>query len=239
MNYKNAHKGNSLTYSDGFSLIELLIVLVMISILSGTAFYYLNASRELYKADEQALKITDILQEARQRALTQRENMRVEIDLTDNIIRLIDENQPDTVDDDNEIRNIPILSSTELRLDQRPAQITYNPPEDFPVPSARFKQSVYTPSLLHNVSTLRFLSNGTVVDQGNNTLGDGAVPTGVTLHVWSPDKDNINNSKIARSITIIGSSGSVRLWEYDKNLETANKWKDTRRISVFGGQTGN
>ncbi len=222
--------------SDGFSMIELLVVISIIMILSGITFYYLNSTQSLYKPDEQALKIVDVLQEARQRSLTQRETMRVEIDLTDNVVRLIDENSSTTATDDNEIRTIALLSNFEVRVDKRPQQISYNPPEEFPVPSASFNQSIYPASLAHNVCTLRFLSNGTVVDQGTNEVGNNAVIAGSTLHIWSPDENNINNSKIARAITIIGSSGSLRLWEFDVSLTTTNKWKDSRRTGVYGGQ---
>ncbi len=218
-------------------MIEILVVLVIITILTGTTFYYLNAAQTLYNADEQALKISDVLQEARQRSLTQRETMRVEIDLTDNIVRLIDENTPVTVNDDNLIRTIQLLDPSQIRVNERPGQISQNPPEEFPVPSAQFRQSIYPESLAHDVCTMRFLSNGTVVDQGTNEIGRDAVSVGATVHIWSPIPDNISDSKIARSITIIGSTGSIRLWEYDPHLTTPNKWKDTRRTSVFGGQS--
>lgn len=207
--------------------------------MSGITAYYLLSTQRLYKPDEQALKIIDIFQEARQRSLTQRETMRVEIDLTENVIRLIDENTSSVSTDDLEIRNFFLLPSEDVRLDQRPGQIDYNPPEEFPVPSAQFRQSNYPRSLLHNVCTLRFLSNGTVVDQGTNDIGENAVNTGTTLHIWSPNKENNDNSDIARAVTIVGSTGSIRLWEHDKQLSHTNKWKDTRRTSVFGGQSGN
>lgn len=225
--------------TEGFSLIELLVVMSIIVILTGTGFYYLAASQQLYNADEQALKISDLLQEGRQRSLTQRRTMRVEVDLTDNMVRLIDERDPDDVTDDSPIRSFLLKNPAEVRVDRRPGQITSNPPEEFPVPSANFRQSIYPNSLAHNVLTMRFLSNGTVVDQGTNETGRDAVATGATLHVWSPDDGNQNNSRIARSITVIGTTGSIRLWEYDKHLSGAVKWKDTRRTSIFGGQTGN
>lgn len=227
-------------YSDskGFSLIELLVVLTLIVIMSGIVFYYLTATQNLYKPDEQALKIADVLQEARQRSLTQRETMRVEIDLTDNVVRLIDENTATTVDDDKEIRSIQLLLPSEVKIDQRPGQIADNPPEAFPVPTALFKQSIYPRSLTHDVCTMRFTRTGTVLDQGTNEKGENAQSTGITLHIWSPDKANVNNSSIARALTVIASTGSIRLWEYDNTLTTTNKWKDTRRTSTYGGQSG-
>ncbi len=236
MSKSNLEKNRLNPGTEGFSLIELLIVMAIMLILTGTSFYYLAATQDLYKADEQALKISDVLQEARQRSLTQRRTMRVEIDMTDNMIRLIDEDDPTTVNDDTMIRSFPLLAPEEVRVDERPGQIPDNPPEEFPVPNAQFRQSIYPESLAHDVATLRFQSNGTVVDQGTNEIGQNAVSTGATLHIWSPLKGDVNNSKIARSITIIGSTGSIRLWEYDPRLEGSVKWKDTRRTSIFGGQ---
>src|ERR1044072_9714123 len=88
----------------GFSIVELLIVLLISSIMLAITGYYFVNHQKLYKPDDQALKIVDILQEARQRALTQRETVRVEIDLTDSIVRLVDENTPTTETDDREVR---------------------------------------------------------------------------------------------------------------------------------------
>jgi len=83
------------------------------------------------------------------------------------------------------------------------------------------------------------MANGTVTNGGNTATGTGAVVTGGTVHIWSPNKNVQTDADIARSITVIGSSGSVRLWEYDRSLTTTNKWKDSRRSGTYGGFTGN
>ena len=207
----------------GFTLIELLIVLIIIAIMGGITGFYLSAHQTLYKPDEQALKIVDLLQQARQYSLTQRGTMRVEIDLTDKVARLYDENKPADLSDDELIRQVALLDAAEVKLDQRPVNVSANPPENLTVASAVFAPSTYTPSATHQVCTLRFKSNYQVVDAAD-------VPAGVTLHIWSPSKTNANDAEIARAITIIGTTGSVRLWEYDFNSVAANKWKDTRRV---------
>lgn len=218
----------------GFSMIELLIVLVISSIMIAiTGFYFYN-HQKLYKPDDQALKIVDILQEARQRSLTQRECVRVEIDLTDNTVRLIDENTPSTAADDREIRRTTLLPQTDVKIQQRPDDISYNPPENLPAPSAVFTPSIYPPSTTHNVCTLRFQSTGTVVNAGTNATGSGAVITGMTLHIWSPKTSNPNEADIARAITVIGSTASIRMWEFDRTSTDANKWQDSRRTSAYG-----
>lgn len=218
----------------GFSVVELLIVLAVISILSGIVGYYLTYHRTAYKPDDQALQIIDILQEARQRSLTQRETLRVEIDIVDNMVRLIDENKPDKADDDRMIRQLALAVAGEVKVEQRPAEIFDNPPESLPVPSADFKPSIYPPSTPHRVCTIRFLHTGRIVDAGSNPTGTDADPLSVTLHIWSPNKVNTDESEIARAVTV-NSTGSIRMWEYDRASAASNKWIDSRRTGAFGG----
>ena len=224
--------------SRGFSMVELLIVLTVITVLLGISLFYLSGHERLFRPDEQALKIIDIFQEARQRSLTQRETMRVEVDLTDNMARLIDKNLPNTADDDRVIRSVVLVPQTEVKLNSRPPDILTNPTEIMPVPIAQFRQSIYPPSVSHNVCTFRFLRNGTVVNEGTDAVGTNATTTGLTLFIWSPKKNSTTESEIARAITVIGATGSVRFWEYNRNVTDANKWKDSRRMSIYGGQAG-
>lgn len=202
--------------------------------MSTSAYFYLSAHQRLYKSDDQALLITDILQEARQRSLTHRKTMRVEIDLTANAVRLINENKPGDATDDVLLRQLTLLPSVDVRINQRPNEIDNDPPEPFETPSAVFKQSNYTKSLNNQVCTLRFQSNGTVVDAGTNSTGNNASQIGMTLHIWLPDKNNPAQSSVVRALTVIGSTGTVRLWEYDRNSTAANKWINTRRGN-YGG----
>lgn len=224
--------------SRGFSMIELLIVLTVVTILLGISMIYLSSSQRLYRPDEQSLKILDVFQEARQRSLTQRETMRVEVDLTNNQVRLIDENQPTSSNDDLAIKTMTLAPQSEVKLDSRPPDITTDPVEIMPVPAAQFRPSIYPPSATHNVCTFRFLRNGTVVNEGTDAIGSNATTTGLTLFVWSPKPNNPNESEISRAITVIGATGSVRFWEYDRNLTAPNKWKDSRRVGLSGGHSG-
>lgn len=224
--------------SGGYSIIEMLIVLTVVTIVTGGAFFYLGSHQKLYKTDNQALQIADLLQEARQRSLTQRKTMRVEIDLTETVARLIDEREADTADDDTILRELILHFPNEVRIDAPPTAITYNPPEPLPVPNAKFKISSYPLSVLNQVCTIRFQSNGSVVDAGTNTTGGNAAVTGVTLHLWTPTADGGEDISVARALTIIGSTGSVRLWEFHKDSPESNKWKDSRRFGSYGGQSG-
>ncbi len=215
-------------HQNGFSIVELLTVLTFMTILAAAALYYSTAHQTMYKTDEEALKIVDVLQEARQRSLSQRETHRVEVDLTDKVVRLIDENTVATETDDRLVRSVPLADGF-VRVDSRSPAISSNPPEPFPVPTAQYKVSIYPPSVTHNVLTLRYQSNGTVVDAGTTATGSGAISSGITLHVWTPMPGDPNTPKIARAITIVGSTGTVRLWEYNPELTGSEKWQNSRR----------
>jgi len=221
-------------FDAGFSIPELLVVLSIIGVMSAVVIFYATAHKKLYQPDDQALQIADMLQEGRQRALTQRRPMRVEINLTNNTAKLYDEITTATADDDVLLKALTLFSSANVKVDTRPAEIGYNPPESMPVPNAVFKTSVYPRSISQNVCTIRFLANGSAVDAGTNATGTGAVPTGVTLHIWQPNKSTPTNSDISRSITVLGATGVIRMWEFDHTSTASNKWKDSRRTSSYG-----
>lgn len=217
----------------GFSLLELLVVVAIVMLLSGLMLFYLSAHQKLYKPDDQALQVADILQEARQRALAQRETLRVELNLTTNMVTLINENGPTSTTDDVVIRRFVLFSTGDVKISVRPAQITVNPPEPMPVPAAVFKASVYPGSTGQNVCTIRFKSDGTAVDAGTTATGTGEVVTGVSLFVWSPKKNAPTESEQARAITVLGATGAIRMWEYDASLAQTNKWKDSRKSTSY------
>lgn len=98
-------KYSKIKSAEGFSLVELMIVLIIIAILSSIAVMSLSYDK-LYDTDKQAIQIVDLLQEARQRSLSQRNTMRVEINSTKNSIRLIDEKKPDDSADDVSIKAV-------------------------------------------------------------------------------------------------------------------------------------
>ena len=219
----------------GFSVVELLLVVSIIAIMSTVVLFYATSHKKAFMPDDQALQIVDVLQEARQKALTQRRTMRVEINLATNTVKLYDENTNATsANDDVLIKTLGLFAPASVKIDSRPAEIGYNPAETMPVSNASFVSSVYPPSISQNVCTIRFLANGSAVNAGTNAVGSGAVPTGVVLHIWSPNKTTPTQSDIARAITVLGATGIIRMWEFDRTSAAANKWKDSRRSGSFG-----
>ncbi|MGI9036504.1 MAG: prepilin-type N-terminal cleavage/methylation domain-containing protein [Pyrinomonadaceae bacterium] len=213
---------------NGFSLVELLVVLVIIVIMTTVSLLYFTTTKQLYKPDIEGLQIVDMIQEARQRALTQRTTMRVELDLDSKLARLIDEHGSKDPSQHELRRTVSLYDPLEVRIDTKPNNVSGTPPETAPVPAAVFKPSTYVFSPAHNVCTLRFTLTGAVYDAGSDGLGNNDKPVSATIYVWKPQAGSATNSEVSRAITVVGSSGAVRMWEYA--LQGGSYiWKDSQR----------
>ena len=200
--------------ASGFSMIELVIVLVIIMILSAISLPYIYNYQKRYKSEDQALLVMDFMREANQLALNKRRTMRLEIDLTDNKLLLIDEKGAGA-SDDTEVKAIPLEATREVRMDQIPTGITKpNPPNyndaAFAIDTIGHKRAGTTVTG-HNVWAVRFKSDGSVVNAAG-TL------TSANLYVWAPasaGSTTPRSNKEVRAITMFGGSGSVRYWKHD------------------------
>lgn len=201
---------------EGFSIIELIIVMLVIAILSVLAVVSFKAEKK-YSADTQAYQINDLLNEARQRALTQHETMRVEFNLTRRLVRLITENNPGDASDDKEIRNLKMPDAATVAVGTVPKNVSSPPTEMSPTPVLAYKQSVYPLSQSDSVITLRFARTGEVRDAGSNAIADNSTMTGATIYVWMPDYSTAGQPQatgsIIRAITVQGTSGLSRYWK--------------------------
>ncbi len=209
----------------GISIIEMVIVVAIIGILSAITITTLGARK--YNAENQALTLIDFMREAQQRALSQKKTMRVVINSSDRVINLINENEPadannDGINDAPTAANDTIIKSARFADNNMfigvvPTNMTTSPVELAPVAPIVFANSIHPLSLGDVVATMRFRSNGTVLNTGNDAIGTGATPTGATLYVWTRrDSDTSptpTEADILRSVTVLGSSGSTKLWK--------------------------
>src|SRR5215204_3513657 len=74
----------------GFSMIELMVVVIIIAIMTGITVFSFRSNKRSYVADDEATKILSFFREAYQRALSQRQAQRITIDLNNNLIKLAD-----------------------------------------------------------------------------------------------------------------------------------------------------
>lgn len=191
---------------------ELLVVLAIIVVISAISVPYILNYRKLYRSEDQSIKIIDLLQETSQLALTRRRTMRLEIDLTDNAVLIIDE---DGSNPDKLIKSIPLEKAADIRVDTIPSGVSKpNPPN--------YANATYSTDTIghlvgattvtnHNVWAARFARDGSVVNAAN-------VPISVNIYVWpplSPGSTTPRNAKEIRAITLFGGSGAIRYWKYD------------------------
>lgn len=216
----------------GFSLIELLVVMVVIAIGAALAIPLLTSHRRLHTVEEHALQISDLLQEARQRALTQRETMRVEFNTVDNAVHLIDENNGLSATNPNGTNNAANhvlvrsiqLPATGVNVGTRPVNInpTNLPATSSPIPALTYRPSSHPSSNGQSCAVLRFTRNGTVFNDGVDAIGTNSTMTGATIYVWKPSNTNPNNSDLARGITVLGPTGAMLKWDFDFG---SNQWR--------------
>lgn len=202
----------------GASVVELLIVILVIGLMSGFTLFALTGHKAMYKTDDQTLQIIDVLRAASLRAVTQRQTIRVEINLTTNRVQIIDENLPAVTTDDVVVRSLTLAPVTDVRLNAQPLNVTGLPPAPSNFPAAVFASSLHPLSTSNNVCTIRFNRNGTVTNAGTNALGANAAITSSTLFIWPPqaaDPTRARTTGSVRAITIFGPSSNIRLWKYN------------------------
>lgn len=206
----------------GFSVVELVIVLIMIGILSALAIVSLNSTTK-YKPDDQALIIVDMFNEARQSALNQRRTFRLEVNRTKNELTLINENGFGNVDDDEIVKSIPIKSF--VTVGEIPSNILAPPTATSPIPILEYVSSNYPLSNGDEKITLRFARNGRVLDTGTDNIGTGSTIRGATIYVFS-NKDNTTIPEIIRAVTVLETTGdtSILKCSFDTNAKCGN-WK--------------
>jgi len=203
----------------GASVIEILMVVAVILILSAVAVPYMWNYKKLYKSEDQALRMMDLMREAAQTALTKRRTVRYEIDLTDNSILLIDESQ--NTPQGQQIKKVPLELTRDVRVDAIPSGISKpNPPNysDAAFATDATGHLVGATTITgHNVWSCRFKADGSVV----NAAG---TPLSANIYIWPPASSGSStprNTGEVRAITMFGGSGAVRYWKWTGSAFTA------------------
>lgn len=204
----------------GFSMTELLVVLGVIGVMSVIALPYIVNYKKAYKSEDQALLVVDLMREAGQMALNRRRTIRFEIDYTDNMALIIDENNSNP---DTRVKGIRLERVSDVRMDVMPASVTKpNPPnynDAVAATDTRGHLNGGTGVSGHSVWAVRFRSDGSAV---NNT----DVPISANLYSWEPATPGSSTPKSkgsVRAITIFGGSGAIRYWKHNGTSFVANQ----------------
>lgn len=200
---------NNFKNQDGLSLLELCVVILVMGLLATFSIMSLSAPRKYY-ADDQATRIVDIFNEARQMALNQRRIFRVEINRTKRQIVLINENAANTANDDAVIKRVSF--NNDIVINDQPPEVTVAPPTTSPAPVLVYSSSNYPLSSGEEKITLRFRLDGQVVDAGNNNTGGGSLVTGATIYIYTVNPKT-NKPDVIRAVTVLGASSSTAIYK--------------------------
>jgi hypothetical protein len=169
---------------------------MVIITLTAAAVFSLVPQRRAYRTEDAAGQLTNFLRDAYQRALTQRQTMKVQIDSSSMLIKIIDEN------------TLPVGDEVEVRRAQLSTEISVSQPTvggsllNAPAAPYNYPVAVYS----SNLWVARFKSDGSVVDAAGNTLSATVFFSLVNMKT--------SDTNLIRAVTLFGPSGSIRFWRY-------------------------
>lgn len=189
---------NKLKNQKGFSLPEILIVLLIIAILVVLALPQISSSRRLLRFSAIQRQIGSSLNEARQDAMSQRKPITFRYDDVNKRVILYGGTFGDLGDAKNQRTDFATsgLATTE---------IVYGRPTG--VAATALGDSSTMTDLTANVLDITFQPDGSVLDAGNN-------PVNRALFFY----DSKNKSDTAFAISILGAGGRTKVWRYSKGV---------------------
>jgi len=183
----------------GFSLPELVIVLLIISIIVVMALPQVISSRRLFRFSGMQRQIVSTLTETRQAAMSQRTPITFQYDDSTKRISIYGGSFGASGDSRNRIVE---LTGSGLEADE----ISYGRPAGA-LTSALSDSSNIT-ALVSNVAKVTFQSDGSVIDAAN-------APQNNALFFY-----DINYpSDMAFAVSVLGAGGRVKIWRYNKNIQ--------------------
>jgi prepilin-type N-terminal cleavage/methylation domain-containing protein len=197
----------------GFSMIELLVVVVIMTIMTGVVVFSFRSNKRSYIADDEAAKVLSFFREAYQRALSQRQAQRITIDRNNNLIRLADMGL--LPGGDETIINRGVLS-TGVTMTQ--PIVSGNPLAPPPAPYN------YAPAdMSSGTIDIYFLADGSITN-ATGFNNSSFAPVSLTFFFspsqqvnTAPGQSSSNAGNLIRAVTLFGPTGSTRLWRFDTN----------------------
>ena len=195
-------KGNKkyINREKGFSLPELLIVLIILAIISVLALPQIIASRRAFSFTGMQRQIVSKLTEARQEAMSQRKPITVVYQDTEK--KLIVSGGSFGVAGD--AKNLTYeLAGSGLEA----GNITYGRPAGA-MPAALADSSNLTAISSGKVS-ITFETDGSVIDSANN-------PKNSAMFFYN----NLNPDGMAFAVSVLGAGGRVKVWRYNSAIQS-------------------
>lgn len=182
----------------GFSLVELLIVLLVIAIIVVLALPQIMSSRRLFRFAGVQRQVITVMREARQEAMSQRAAITFRYDNTNKRILLFGGKFGIAGDAKNQIH--------ELTGDGIPPDdVVYGRPAG--ATTAALGDSTNLTALTANTVDISFQTDGSVVDASNN-------PQNKALFFY----DGSSPAESAFAVSVLGAGGRAKIWRYSSSV---------------------
>jgi prepilin-type N-terminal cleavage/methylation domain-containing protein len=211
-----SHANSQLTYNNarrctrGYSMLETLIVVALITVLSALALPQMIAQRRLSRSLGVTREILSQLRQARQMAMSQRQAVTFQYNDTLKQICIIDHNSnpgaaiyavfgyPNTAGS-RVLNATPLATGGLIR-----SEITYGIPTG--VPNVPLGDGISMTPLLNSQINVTFQPDGSVIDSAGN-------PMGIGLFIYN----SVTPRGTAAAMSVVGASGRIKIWRYDQN----------------------
>lgn len=203
--------------SRGFSIVELLTVVAIMSIIAGISLPQIISARRILQFNGLSREISSQLRFARQQAMSQRQVFRFRYDDSSKKILIIDNEEAGTPADPiagtpaNPLGNNPnndvIVKTTALASTGVPAsEIRYDRPAGAP---ATLPDGTTRTAPVANLVEIIFQPDGSVQDANGN-------PVNQALFFY----DTQAPGDTAMAVSVLGAGGRVKVWKYNKNANS-------------------
>lgn len=194
----NTQRGAKSAKQLGFSLPELIVVLLVASILLVLALPQIISSRRLFRFTGLQRQFATSLREARQEAMSQRKPVTFRYDNANKRIVIYGGNFGAYGDSKNVIND---LSGSGVEA----GDIKYGRPAG--IPTAALSDTTNLTALSGNVVDIVFQVDGSVLDGSNNPLNNAMF--------FYHEKYRLDT---AFAVSVLGAGGRIKVWRYSQNV---------------------
>ncbi|MET0650312.1 MAG: prepilin-type N-terminal cleavage/methylation domain-containing protein [Pyrinomonadaceae bacterium] len=204
----------------GFSLLEMMIVIGIISIAAGLSIPQVIGARRALRATSLVRELSGGLRDARQMALSRRRAITFQYDDATKQVNIIDHGTNadglgisgvDVLTDGNypDTTNSSVASTASLIASGLPAaEIKYGVPSDVPTAARTLGDKTTLTALTDERLNITFQPDGTIIGT-----------TGVHSNVAFAIYNSVQPHGTAAAISILGATGRVKVWRYSDSAQ--------------------